>query len=232
MTFNFTTWRWCNWAGAVFALGYISTWGYLGFNLPPFVPAIELDSLYQHYVENNTRIKIAFVLSVFFMPIYFVWSSLVSRVMQVIEGTNGPLSVVEQMGGATTVITGCIAGVCWLSAGFRVDERTPEIVRALHDFGWMYFDTTFMVTSLQMIAMAVVFLMDKRDKPLIPRWLCWYTLFIAFIFIPLLLLPFMFSGPFAWSGLFNFWVALGGWFVWVLLMVIYLNNAISRLAQE
>lgn len=229
---NYTIWRICNWAGLIFAIGYASSWGVMGFNTPPFEPIIDQMTLYNHYVDNNTRIKLAFVLSIFFMPIYFVWSSVVSRVMQTIEGNRGPLSIVEQMGGATTVITGCVAGVCWLTAGFRIEERTPEIVRVLHDFGWLYFDTTFMVTSLQMLAMAVVFLSDKREVPLIPKWLNFYTILMAFIFIALLLLPFLYEGPFAWSGLFNFWIALVGWFVWVILMSCYLFGVINRLETE
>ncbi len=229
---NYSTWRVCNWTGLIFAIGYVTSWAIMGYNLPPFEPAISAHDLHQHYTDNNTRIKLAFTLSLFFMPMYFVWSSVVSRVMQSIEGNQGPLSVVEQMGGAPTVITGCIAGVCWLTAGFRIEERTPELVRTLHDFGWLYFDTTFMVTSLQMIAIAVVFLSDKRSTPLIPKWLSWYTILIAVIFVPLMLLPFMYTGPFAWSGLFNFWVALGGWFIWVILMFFYISKSIDRLEAE
>lgn len=229
---NYTIWRACNTAGLVFLIGYLASWGFLGFNIPPYEPAIAQQDLYNHYLNNDTRIKVAFVLSVFFMPFYFVWSSIISRVMQQIEGPNGPLSVVEQMGGATTTVVGCIAGISWLTAGFRIGEWSPETVRTLHDFGWLYFDTTYMCTSLQMLAMAVVFLMDKRATPLVPRWLSWYTMLVAFIFLPLSLLPFMYSGPFAWSGLFGFWVALGTWFVWVLLMVGAIYKAIARIEAE
>lgn len=229
---KYFTWRLCAWAGPVFLLGYLVTWGIMGFNIPTFEPKISINDLFAHYVSNNVRIRSAFVLSVFFMPFYFVFSSVISRIMQKIEGEDGPLSIVEQMGGATTVVVGLVAGICWLTAAFRIEEHSPEIVRLLHDFGWLFFDTTYMCTSLQMLAMVIVFLSDKRSQPLIPRWLCWYTLFVALSFLPLSLLPFFYSGPFAWSGAFNYWVTLGSWFVWVLLLSYHVFKAISRLETE
>ena len=229
---RFFSWRLCAWAGPIFLIGYLCSWGLLGFNIPTFEPSISLNDLYQHYVANSARIRLAMVLSVFFMPFYFVFSGVVSRVMQKVEGSDGPLSQIEQMGGALTTVVGLVAGVSWLCAAFRVEERTPEMVRQLHDFGWLFFDTTYMCTSFQMIAMALVFLADRRATPLVPRWLCWYSIFVAVIFLPLTLLPFFYSGPFAWSGLFNYWVTLGTWFFWVILICIYIIRAIGRLEQE
>jgi hypothetical protein len=225
-------WRICAWAGPIFLVGYLCSWGILGFNIPPFEPSISMADLQAHYVTNSLRIRIAFVLSVFFMPFYFVFSAVLSRIMQKIEGTDGPLSIVEQMGGAVTTVVGLVAGVAWLTAAFRVDERTPEMIRQLHDFGWLFFDTTYMVTSLQMIAVGLVALSDKRKEPLFPRWLAWYSIFVALVFVPLTLLPFFYNGPFAWSGLFNYWVGLGNFFVWVIFFCYYVFKAIDKVEQE
>jgi hypothetical protein len=225
-------WRLCAWAGPIFLIGYVASWGVLGFNIPPLGADTPQADLFAHYVNNSVRLRTAFVLSVMFMPFYFVFSSVISRIMQRIEGREGPLSVVEQMGGATTVVVGLVAGICWLAASFRVEERTPEIVRMLHDFGWLFFDTTYMVTSLQMLAMAIVFLSDRRSQPLIPRWLCWFSIFVVASFFPLSLLPFFYTGPFTWAGTFNYWISLGSWFLWVTMLCYYVFQAINRLEAE
>mgnify|MGYP000676873292 CR=1 FL=1 len=219
-------------SGPIFLLGYVLAWGVLGMNIPPLSPNTTLNDLFEHYVKNNVQLRSGYVLSVFFMPFYFVFSSVISRIMQRIEGRDGPLSIVEQMGGATTVVVGLVAGILWLSACFRIEERTPEIVRMLHDTAWLFFDTTYMVTGLQMVAMAIVFLRDKRSTPLIPKWLCWFSFFVVASFLPLSLLPFFYTGPFAWSGAFNYWISLGSWFLWVTFLCYYIFKAINRLEME
>jgi hypothetical protein len=229
---SYSSWRLCVWAGWVFLVGYLLSWGILGFNIPTISPAISINDLYAHYVAHSARIRLAMGLSVFFMPFYFVFSAVISRVMQQIEGQNGPLAIVEQMGGAVTVVVGQVAGISWLVAAFRVDERTPEMVRQLHDFGWLYFDMTYMVTTLQMWAMAYVFLHDRRTKPLVPAWVAWLSVFVGFTFLLLTLLPFFLTGPFAWNGLFNYWITLGSFFVWVIIVAIAVSNAINRLERE
>ena len=229
---KYSLWRICAWAGPVFLVGYVLTWAILGYNVPPDEPSQSLAELYSHYLNNSVRIRLAFVGSVFFIPFYFVFSSVLSRIMQKIEGADGPLSIVEQMGGATTTVVGMVAGICWLTAGYRVEERSAEIVRTLHDFGWLFFDTTYMVTGLQMISMAIVFLSDRRAQPLIPRALSWYSIAVVAAFLPLSLLPFFYSGPFAWSGVFCYFVSLGSWFVWVTVLCVYTFKAIGRLEGE
>jgi hypothetical protein len=229
---NYTTWRICVWCGWIFLAGYLASWGILGFNVPTLEPSIAQADLYTHYVTHSARIRLAFGLSVFFMPFYFVMSAVISRVMQRIEGPDGPFAIVEQMGGALTVVTGQVAGIAWLVGAFRVQERGPAIVRTLYDFGWLYFDMTFMITTLQMFAMAYVFLSDKRAVPLFPSWISWLSIFVGFSFVMLLLLPFLITGPFAWNGLFNYWVTLGGFFAWCMALLIYLSRAINRLERE
>ena len=229
---KYFSWRLCTWAAPVFLAGFIIFWAILGFNLPPIDPGMSLSDLHAHYVDNNLRIRVAMVFSVFFGPFYFVFSAVVSRIMQKIEVGEGPLPVVEQMGGAITTVVILVGCICWLTAAHRIDQRTPEMIRQLHDFGWLFFDTTYMATSLQMLATAIVILGDKRSEPLLPRWLAWYSIFTAAVFIPDTLLPFFFTGPFAWNGLINYWLGFNAYFLWIVLFCIYIFKAITRLEIE
>lgn len=229
---QYFSWRVCAWAAPIFMAGYVISWGLLGFNVPPIDPSMSIGDLQAHYVDHSLRIRLAMVFSVFFAPFYFVMSAVISRILQKIEGPDGPLSIVEQMGGAVTTVVILMGGICWLTAAFRVDERTPEIIRQLHDFGWMFFDTTYMATSLQMCATGIVILGDKRGTPLLPRWLAWFSFFTAAIFVPVTLIPFFLTGPFAWNGLFNYWVAFTAFFLWVLFFSIHIFKAIGLLELE
>jgi hypothetical protein len=229
---KYSIWRLCAWAGPIFMIGYSLSWGLLGMNIPPISPDISIGDLHSHYIDHNLRLRTAMLISVLFAPFYFVMSVIVSRVIQKIEGLDGPLSVIEQIGGTLTTVVMFVGGVCWLTASFRIDERTPEIIRLLHDFGWMFFDTTFIATNIQTCATGIAILRDKRAEPLYPRWLAWFSFAEAAIAMPVVLMPFFTHGPFAWNGLMNYWIGFSMFFGWTLLFSIYNFDAIKRLELE
>lgn len=229
---KFDVWRWSAWGGLIFLFGQLLGWGYLGLGIPPNEPAQSLSDLQAFYTEHSLRIRVGMTISVIICPFYFVWSAVISRVMIKIDGPDSVIAVIEQMGGVITAVIGLVGASAWMAAAYHVEERTPEILRALHEFGWFFFDTTYWATTLQELALGYVFLIDQRSKPLIPKWVAWYSIFSAVAIIPLSLLPFFYSGPFAWSGFVAYWVSLGTWFFWVLILSWAMFGAINRLQQE
>lgn len=229
---KFNLWRVCAAGGLIFLIGQLLGWGYLGFNIPPYQPNLPIADLYAHYTAHSLRIRFGMTLSVIVCPFYFVWSAVISRIMAKIDGEDSPLAVIEQMGGEITCVIGLVGAVAWMAAAYHIEERTPEIVRAFHEFGWFFFDTTYWATTLQELALGWVFLSDQRQVPLVPRWVAWYSIFSAIAIIPLSLLPFFYQGPFAWSGLICYWASLGTWFVWVLVLSWSIFGAIGRLQHE
>ncbi len=229
---KFNMWRMCAWGGVIFLFGQLLGWGYLGVGIPPDDPSMPLAEQFSWYQENSLRIRLGMTISVIICPFYFLWSAIISRIMQKIDGDDSPLAVVEQMGGVTTCIIGLVGAVGWMTAAYHIEERTPEIVRAFHEFAWFFFDTTYWATTLQELALGYVFLMDRRAVPLIPRWVAWYSIFSAIAIIPLSFLPFFYDGPFAWNGFVSYWISLGSWFFWVLILSFYVFKAIDQLQKE
>jgi len=229
---KYNVWRMCAWGGLIFLFGQLLGWGYLGVGIPPHEPAQPLNDLFAFYTEHSLRIRFGMTISLIICPFYFVWSAVISRVMIKIDGPDSVIAVIEQMGGVITAVIGLVGASAWMAAAYHVEERTPEIVRAMHEFGWFFFDTTYWATTLQELALGYVFLIDRRTIPLIPKWVAWYSIFSAVAIIPLSFLPFFYSGPFAWSGFVSYWVSLGSWFFWVLILSYYMFGAINRLQQE
>ena len=115
-----------------------------------------------------------------------------------------------------------------MAAAYRPD-RNPEITQALNDLGWFWL--TLPPGGLFTITTAVIgicFMRDKSVRPLYPRWVGYLALWIAVLIFPAYLVPFLYSGPFAWNGLLAFWLVVLVASIWMVVLVIYTFKAIRR----
>jgi membrane protein implicated in regulation of membrane protease activity len=184
------------------------------------------------FTEHNTAVKVGMVGTLFFAPCYFVWTTLVSRLIRRMEGPNGLLSQIELLGGALTVVVTQLFSACWLAGAFHIGDRRSQDVLLMHDLGWMFFNMTFVVTFVQMLGFGSAILTDPRRHSLFPRWLAWVSYGCAATFLVVVLMPFVKNGPFAWNGLLTYWVALIGYWSWAVLAMYFVFPAIRRVEEE
>ena len=228
---TFRYWRLCAWGGPIFLTGFILFWGILGSNIPPVSPDLTAAELAHHYVTNAQSLRAAFVVSITAAVFYVMWSVAIYNIMHRMESGNHVLSQLQLFGGTLTFVPLAIACGVWLAAAYRPD-RDPAIIQAFYDLGWMIMDCTFFITTLQMVAMAVGYMTDSREQPIVPKWWCWYTIWVAFIFFTELVMPYFKVGIFSFDGLVNYWVGFFAWFIWIIGQSRYTFVSISRLEQE
>lgn len=144
----------------------------------------------------------------------------------------GVLSTVELLGGLLTGLVTFTPAVIWATAAFRADLRSDETIQLFYDFGWLFFDLTFVCSSLQSVALGVAILRDRRETPLFPSWVAWVCFLTAVTYVPLVGVPFFDSGPFAWHGLINFWAVFVMFFVMILVVSPYAYRALRVLQAE
>ncbi|MDT5390662.1 MAG: hypothetical protein QOE04_4303, partial [Mycobacterium sp.] len=107
--------------------------------------------------------------------------------------------------------------------------RSPELTMTLNDIAWLLFITPIAPFIIQNVAIGVAILNDKRQT--LPRWVGYVNFWIAFSFIPDPLAFFFHSGPFAWRGIFIFWLALTTYSVFLVVMGLTLRKAIRESAD-
>ncbi len=222
--------RWqliCAWCGPAFVVLFLTFWGWIGGNLPPAGPSLSAEEIAAYYRANSVTIRIGFVGAVVFMCLYMPWSAVLSARMARIEGKMRSLAYLQLIGGALTVMVVSMSAAFWIAAAFR-PERSPEITQMLHDVGWLTIDQLYFCTTLQMIAGAVVGLYDKSDRPLFPRWVCWYAIWAGFTFLPASLTAFVKTGAFAWSGIGSYYFPYFAWLSWFGLFSFFLIRNIRR----
>ena len=157
---------------------------------------------------------------------------MLSKIIARNEGPMGVLSTVELLGGLLTALVTFVPATIWLTASLRPESRSAAEIQLLYDMGWIFFDTTFVCSSLQMLAYGLAVLRDDRPVPLLPKWTAWLGFAVGLTYVPLALMPFFRKGAFAWDGLISFWAVFVMFFVFIVAVAPLAHKALRRLEQE
>jgi hypothetical protein len=224
--------RLCGWSGIAFVVLFALGWGLLGRNIPPYSAAMPADELAGIYRANASTMRIGFALGAFSCLGLITWAIGIFRIMVQMEGAGSKvLPYAQLVGGVLTGMVPLFASIFWLTAAFR-PEQDASIIRLLFDIGWLMIDLGFCVTLLQYCAIAGVALRDTRTPRLFPKWLAWLGVWTSLEFLLELMMPYFRTGPFAWYGLFNYWVPFFLPFVYIIAISYYMIKAATRLNEE
>jgi hypothetical protein len=137
------------------------------------------------------------------------------------------LTATQLVAGAVTVVFLTVPVLIWTVAAFR-PERTPELIQLMSDFGWIMLIMTFPPFFVQLVAIGLAIVSDNHERPVFARWLGYFNIWVAILFLPGGLITFFKSGPFAWNGLLAFWLPLTVFFLWYIVMFFALIRAIRQ----
>lgn len=221
--------RWCALAGPVAIV--VALVGWLVAGILPRPPASDLTpaEVVDFYTGNAVALKAGLALSVFGVSGMGVLSAALTVQLLKAEGRTPILSFVQLVSGTVTWVLLVVPLVIMIVAGFRVD-RSPDLVVLLHDLAWLLFVPPVAPFVVQNVAIAGVILGDTTDRPVLPRWVGYANLWVAFLFLPGVLSYFFLSGPFAWAGVFAFWLALSAYAAWAFIMGLTLRSALAAQA--
>ena len=217
--------------GFLFEALFTICWGVFGHNLPPTSPSLSAPDLASFYAAHRTSILFGNSTAALISFLWIPWTAQLTIVMHRIEGSSPVLTLVELAGGILTAWVLMFCPAIWATAAFRTDYD-PSTVRALVDAGFILFNITYAVTSVQAIAHGIVGLADKSEHPAFPRWVCGWAIFTGFSFIPLTAMPFFKTGPLAWNGAICFWGLFGTYFIWTASTSVCMVRDASRRLHE
>lgn len=224
--------RTCAWAGPIMLVATILFWGLLGHNIPPYAADLSATVFAEYMREHTMSIRIGMVGQMAVTSLYLVWGLSIAKVMETVEQDNNILSTLQIWGAGFTAMVFMIPCSIWLTVVFRPETADPDTLQLFYDFGWLFFDLAWSLTTMGMIAMGICFLSDQREVPLMPAWVCWLAIFVGISFILESFMPFLKSGAFSRSGTLNYWIEFSLFFLYWLTTAIYILKAITRLEQE
>ena len=120
---------------------------------------------------------------------------------------------------------------CWMTAAFR-PARDASQIQLLNDLGWIIFTFSFVAFTAWNWALGLAILLDVREKPIFPRWVGYYNIFLGIAFVPDIFVVFFKTGPFDWRGVIPYWQPFAVYGIWILVMMVLTTSAIHREAEE
>ena len=218
--------------GFAFEILFTIFWACFGHNLPPASPNWSAPELAMHFARHHDAILFGNSMAALVAVLWIPWTAQLTAVLWRIEGSSPVLTIIELIGGALTAWVLMFCPAIWATAAFRPD-LDPNIVRMLNDLGFILFNITYAVTSVQAIAAGLVGLADDSERPVFPRWVSGWAIFTGLSFIPLTAMPFFKTGPLAWNGALSFWTLFGIYFFWTASMgICMVRDAINRLREH
>jgi len=132
-----------------------------------------------------------------------------------IERRSPLMTATQALAGFGVVMLIFISCCLWIGAAYRADHANPDVTVALNDAAWFGFLVGWVMLSLQMAATAAITLLDRRVRPLVPRWVSWASLAGAIALVLANGCVLTKTGPFAWDGLLGFYVPMAIWGLWL-----------------
>ncbi|MCY4426759.1 MAG: hypothetical protein OXC05_06980 [Halieaceae bacterium] len=221
----------CVWSGvAFFMLFFIACWPLAQF-IPPPSPTLTSTEILERYQDNINMIRLAMPLGIISAIFFIPWSAVIAVQLAAIEGRRPVWAITVVAAGVCNTIAFLLPFVFWAPGVYRL-ERDPELIFLFSDFAWLEFVMFFPQFTLMAIAIAVAGLMDKRDRPFFPRWICFLNLWVGLLVAPGGLAIFFKSGPFAWNGILAFWTPVVVFTIYFSCMVPIMLQGIYREAKD
>src|ERR1700751_4103782 len=223
--------RWCIYSGLAFVVLFgIGYWA-IAHLVPPPSPLKTPAEMASFYSHRTNYLRLGLLVGLAGAPLEVPFITAISRQLRRIGREVATLSVIQVAVGALGVLVLTYPFIFIEAAAFR-PERNPDVTQGLDYVAWLPLLGVFFPAVLQNMVIAVGIFLDRRPEPILPRWLAYFNIFIALSFVPAGLLFFFKSGPFAWPGMFVWWIPAILFFVWYLVMARALLGALQHEVGE
>jgi len=197
----------CAWCGPAFVLLYGISWCILGHNYPPPDPQYSaVDLVNNYYLKYRSDIMLGQALSTCLGMLYLPWACQLTAMMWERE-KNHILSLLQLTGGLLTAWVLVICPALWVWCAEMAGSIDPVMIKSVHFMAWYTYDMTYMITTIEVIAICIFAFLDKQKPTIVPRWAGVLALFSGLSFLPITFLPYFKTGIFALNGYWSFHVA-------------------------
>ncbi|MHB8694699.1 MAG: hypothetical protein ACYDHH_25980 [Solirubrobacteraceae bacterium] len=216
----------CAWSGLGLTIVVLAGFLLLAKYLPPPTAQESAAQIAHFYASNATRIRAGLIIGFLGWTPWAALTTVITVQLARIQPRRPVLALLQFGTGIAGFVFLLLSMIILLVASFR-PGRSPEITQALHDLGWFTLFITVPAFSTQALVIGIATLRSDPPVQVYPRWTGYANIWVAVLFLPVLLIPFFKTGPFSYQGLMVYWLAFVVFFLWILMLF----WAIRRAAQ-
>jgi hypothetical protein len=220
--------RLCVWCGPIMIVFWVIAFAALSRLIPPPAPSWTAAHIVARFETHTTLIRIGLVISLFSCALLVPFGAAIAAQMRKIEGGRSVLAETQLVSCGLLGVEFLIPFAIWQTALYRIHEWAPKTVQMLDDMAWLMFLGIISSACVQVASIGICILRDERPKPVFPRWLGYYNIWCAILWIPAGCIPLFKHGPFDWTGFMAWWLPLTVYGIWFALMTVYLLRAIKQ----
>jgi hypothetical protein len=221
----------CLWLTPVFGVALVIAFVTFPGFFPPMSPQMTADQVAAFYAQHTTMIRFSMItynlFGIMLIPLFMVIVIQMKR-MATPNQVLAYCYLTAAVGGATLF---ALADIFWLVAAFR-PERNPQLIQLLNDLAWITFIAPVGMIVAQNLCLAVAVYLDARPQPIFSRWVAPFNIVTAAAMTPAACAAVFRSGPLAWDGLVSFWLRIGAFTVYVVVMFFVLRTTLKHEAAE
>lgn len=195
---------------------------------PPPDPMMSGEAVKQMFIDRKLSIQIGYLMMMFAIPFGYVFAAWLGRVVADIEGKMGVLAITTFLSQFSTFLLLGVSSLWWETLAFRPEAYDPNTMLMFHDMVWLSFILLVPPTLPMYVTMGIAAFQDRSAVPVFPRWYGWLCAWATVLFLGGVGCEFFFDGPFAWDGLFAFYLPLVDFSVWIFTTLYLLWKYIKR----
>lgn len=200
--------------------------------IPANSPEDSASKVVESYTDNETGIRVGMTMAMFGAGLFIPWAiALATQLRRAAPGH--PILFHIQVA--------CSVGACMLAvmfslvgglAAFRAGDISEDTTQLLNDLLWFCWVIPGSYFEVWCLVVGAAILLDKRVVPVFPRWSGYLSIWAAISYLPGFMGFFVKDGPFAYNGLFVWWIPTVVFFAWILPMSYLTIRAIRQEAEE
>jgi hypothetical protein len=198
---------------------------------PPMSPGMSAEQVAAFYTENTAMIRFSMVTfnlcAILLIPFFMVIVLQIKRMAT----PSAVLAYCYLSAAATGATVFAVADIFWLVAAFR-PERDPQLTMMLNDMAWLMFTAPVGMLVVQNLVLALAVYLDARTTPVFPRWVAPFSLVIAAAMAPAACAVIFRTGPLAWDGAVSFWLKIGAFSLYLVVMFVVVRAALKQQAHD